>query len=323
MSGVFVLAFLSACASTPQSNYLISSPPETIKPYAELHQVPFFPQTKYQCGPASLATVLNYHGIDILPEDLAEKVYIPKRKGSLQIEMIATARSQGMLAYKLEPRLSVLLEEINAGNPVLVFQNLRFSFWPQWHYAVIVGYDLHKAELILRSGRSKNLAVSFSKFERTWERADYWAYVLIPAGTTPVTANPNEYILFSHELEKTAGIDHALPAFQQAAKKWPDNSLVLMTLGNAEYAAKNYEAAIVAFMRELELRPQNALAWNNLSYALVANQCREQALKAVNCAVHLLPDDKNFQQSLQEIKQIPSGSKGYCEDVRCTVDWKD
>jgi len=99
--------------------------------------------------------------------------------------------------------------------------------------------------------------------------------------------------------------------------------LVLMTLGNAEYAAKNYEVAIVAFMRELELRPQNALAWNNLSYALVANQCREQALQAVNCAVHLLPDDKNIQQSLQEIKQILAGTKGYCEDVQCPINRKD
>ena len=42
--------------------------------------------------------MLVYHNDDTSPEQLSSQVYLPERKGSLQIEMAATARRHGMLA---------------------------------------------------------------------------------------------------------------------------------------------------------------------------------------------------------------------------------
>ena len=69
-------------------------------------QVPFFPQEKFQCGPAALAGVLAASGVEVSPEALVSEVYIPARQGSLQIEMKAAARRAGRIAYELggEPR---------------------------------------------------------------------------------------------------------------------------------------------------------------------------------------------------------------------------
>ena len=53
--------------------------------FVELTQIPFFPQEDYQCGPAALAMILVNAGLEVVPEDLVEKVYIPDRRGSLQI----------------------------------------------------------------------------------------------------------------------------------------------------------------------------------------------------------------------------------------------
>ena len=39
-------------------------------PTRELTQVPFFPQTLHQCGPAALATVLGWSGVHATPEAL-------------------------------------------------------------------------------------------------------------------------------------------------------------------------------------------------------------------------------------------------------------
>ncbi|HLB02506.1 MAG TPA: C39 family peptidase, partial [Nitrospiria bacterium] len=36
--------------------------------------VPFYPQKEYQCGPASLAAVLNYFGQAVSPEEIAEAI---------------------------------------------------------------------------------------------------------------------------------------------------------------------------------------------------------------------------------------------------------
>ncbi len=315
--GIFTLALLSACASTPQTLELTRHPPAQIQPRVVLNNVPFFPQTKYQCGPAALATVLDYQGISVNIDDLTRRVYLPERKGSLQIEMIATARSHGLLSYKINPDLGTLLKEINAGNPVLVFQNLSLELWPQWHYAVVIGYDLNRSELILRTGTISHYKISFSTFERTWQRAGHWAYIFVSPGQIPLTATPLNYTQASSELQQSGFTASALTAFRQGAKKWPGDSIVLMALGNAEYAAGNYTQATTAFNRELEIRALNASAWNNLAYALAAKNCTKEAIKAIHCANKIAPNDLNIQKSLLEIKAMPAANKGSCKIVGC------
>ena len=85
---------------------------------------PFFPQEEYQCGPAALATALVSAGAQTTPEALVPQVYVPERKGSFQVEMLAAARRHGMVSYALAPKFEDLLREIAAGTPVIVLQNL-------------------------------------------------------------------------------------------------------------------------------------------------------------------------------------------------------
>lgn len=317
ISGILAIAFLSACVSAPQTLQLEKSPPDTIRHKVTLDHTPFFPQRDYQCGPAALATMLAFRDIDVVADDLTERVYIPQRKGSLQLEMVATARSYGALAYRLAPRLSAIVQEIDAGNPVLVFQDLSLLLWPQWHYAVAIGYDLDASELILRSGTQSRRTTRFSAFERSWKKAGHWAYVVMPPGDIPVTSNALDYVRASHDLQQSGQVDQALRALRQGQIKWPVESIILMALGNAEYSAGNHGEAIAAYQSEIELHPQNAAAWNNLSYALVAANCKTEAIKAISCANLIWSDDENLQHSRQEIGQMPDNGKGGCQPVHC------
>jgi len=128
---------------------LRAHPPETLAQRTELAEVPFFPQEEYQCGPAALASVLVHNNIATTPAALVPQVYLPGREGSLQTEMLAATRRHGLVAYHLAPRIEDLLTEVAAGNPVIVLQNLAFSFAPLWHYAVVVGYDRGQEEIVL------------------------------------------------------------------------------------------------------------------------------------------------------------------------------
>jgi hypothetical protein len=84
----------SGCALIiPQSEEIRQNRPADLPASAELTEVPFFPQKDYECGPAALATSLVYFGAPVTPDELVSQVYLPERKGSLQVEMIASARA--------------------------------------------------------------------------------------------------------------------------------------------------------------------------------------------------------------------------------------
>ena len=140
---------LTGCAIAPQTRQLTHTRPAGLPSAYELEQVPFFPQSRYQCGPAALATVLATHGVDITPDSLVDQVYVPGLKGSLPEEITASARRYGMLAYPLAPALTNILTEVAHGHPVLVFQNLGLRRVPQRHFAVVIGYDLEAGDLFL------------------------------------------------------------------------------------------------------------------------------------------------------------------------------
>lgn len=312
------LLCIHACTTTYQSRQAKDVVFDNLPQAVELAETPFFPQTEHHCGPAALATVLQAYNVDVTPDTLASLVYIPQRKGSLQIEMTAATRRYGMLPYPLQPELSDLLKEIAAGNPVLVLQNLGLDWWPRWHYAVVIGYDISRNELILRSGTTKRWLTSFATFENTWKRADKWSLVIVPVGKIPETAAISAYLNTAHAFEETGLNALAVKAYRAAASQWPDDTTVWITLGNMEYKAGNYDKAVSALIKASGLSPQIAMIWNNLAYALHATGCPEQALQSLQCAYQLSPVDDNIRDSEQEIRSLSGKSRArQCPDIEC------
>jgi tetratricopeptide (TPR) repeat protein len=322
LAGVLVLGLLlGGCASTWQTEKLQSDPPRGLPPLQELTQTPFFPQQQYQCGPAALATVLNHYAIAISPQELVPKVYLPAREGSLQVEMTATARQYGMLVYPLRPELADLLAEVAAGYPVLVLQNLSFNWLPQWHYAVVVGYDLVNSEVVLRSGTTRRWVTSLAAFERTWARANYWALMVLPPDQIPSTAEPLRYLNAALELEQTSQPAAAYRAYEAAAKRWPNWPQIWLSLGNATYQRHQFQESVEAFLNVTRLEPASVTGWNNLAYALLELGCPQQAKQAIACASDLAPQDTNIQDSQKDIEAGAAGRdrSAECPRIQCPV----
>ena len=197
-----VLCLLSLSLLAPIVSGCVSSGPilapeqqrDVLPESVELTRTPFFPQEDYQCGPAALATILADAGLDVVPDDLVDKVYIPDRRGSLQIEMLAATRSLGRLPYVIDPDLGALMAELAAGRPVLVLQNLGFKIAPLWHYAVVAGYDVESDNFVLRSGLIERRVTPASKFVSTWEDSDNWAMIALRPGELPVNPDQGRYL---------------------------------------------------------------------------------------------------------------------------------
>jgi tetratricopeptide (TPR) repeat protein len=281
-------ALLPGCAAVaPQSTALLEAPPASLAAAAELREVPFHAQEEYHCGPAALAMAMNAAGVDVTVESLVEQVYLPGRKGSLQIEMLVAARRNGLVAYQLEPNLSDALREIAAGTPVIVLENYGMAFWPKWHYAVLVGYDLQKGELIRRSGLRPRQVMPFPVFEYVWSTDGHWAMVAVPPDRVPVTATEKRYGSAVIALEKSGNVKNARIAYDAMLRRWPDSLVGLMGSGNTAYALKDLAAAESAFREASRLHPDSTSAFNNLAHVLAERGKLDEALTAAERAVSL------------------------------------
>lgn len=303
LAGVFFLALLAGCV-TPQVAALRSAPAAGLPERAELAQVVFYAQEEHQCGPAALAMALQHAGQDVAPEQLTESLYLPEKQGSLQAEMLATARRNGKLAYVLKPQLQDVLSEVAAGNPVLVLQNLGLGWYPLWHYAVVVGYDLRSEQMILRSGLERRQLLPFVTFENTWARSGHWAMVVLPPGRMAPTASAEGYVKSIVALQHSSPQTDVWPAYSAAMQRWPDNLLTQIAAGNFAYQRGELKRAQEIFQQAVQRHPDAVAALNNLAQVLSDLGKHAEALPLARRAVALGgPLNVQARSTLAEIEQ--------------------
>jgi tetratricopeptide (TPR) repeat protein len=271
----------------------------------ELTDTAFYPQTTDQCGPAALATVLGTTGVHVLPADLAPSLYIPGRNGSLQIELMAAARSYGRMPYRLDPDIVSLLGELQSGRPVLVLQNLGNRFVPVWHYAVVIGYVPDENKFVLRSGDVRRQLVTASKFLRSWRRADSWGVLILTPGELPANYQMEPFVLAVADLEAVGQFEAATAGYQAAVEHWPENTIAWLGLGNAHYELGQLEMAQTAYSELLKLEPGNVVALNNLAFVLADRGQVEDAIQTVDAALSLTkPADALYEVITQTRAEI-------------------
>ena len=272
------IGLLAGCATPPQTRQLGESPPPALAAGKQLANVPFFPQQAYQCGPASLAMVLRHTQVDVVPDQLVSQVYVPGREGAFQVEMMAATRQYDRLALESDPSLANLLAWIDAGVPVLVLQNLGLEWYPKWHYAVAIGYDLEAMEITLHSGEIAGYTIPMSLFERTWQRSDYWGMTALPPGELPVKVAPLSYLKAAAALEDTnpdAGMEKV---WRTGADTWPGEPAMLMGLANHYYGAGDWNKARAAYRQVIGRHPGYLPAYNNLATLLTEQGEAEEAV---------------------------------------------
>jgi tetratricopeptide (TPR) repeat protein len=276
---------LAGCAG---GALVVPSLPAEAPRVVELTDTPFHPQREFQCGPAALATALGASGVQVTPADVQPLVYLPARRGSLQVEMQAAPRKYGRLAYALSPDFDSILAELAAQRPVLVLHNYGLPFFPRWHYAVVVGYDAQKDQVVMRSGTTARQVMGARTFMRAWDNGDRWALVLLKPGELPASADANRYFEAAAAFERSATPEDAKAAFAAASTRWPDQPVAWIGLGTAEYRRKAFQSAVRDYSTAVRLDATHVGARNNLAMAYLELGCPSQAreqLRAIESAI--------------------------------------
>jgi tetratricopeptide (TPR) repeat protein len=296
-----VLFGAAGCAAPATERILATR--DALPAVAEIDSVPFFAQEQYLCGPASLAMALGWSGLAVSPDDLVAEVYTPERQGSFAADMLTAARRNGRIGIEIH-ELDTLLRELAAGHPAIVFQNLSLAAFPQWHFAVAIGYDLDERQIILRSGTHRRLLVPLAAFERTWRRADNWAMIVLPSDVAPAAAGEASWLAAAAGLERANRPREAQVAYETILSRFPGNRAAQMGRANALFALSSFENAEQAFRQIVDANPRMADAWNNLAYALYRQGKREEAVRAAEQAVAVAGDRKaDYADTLKDVSR--------------------
>ncbi|HKQ82623.1 MAG TPA: PA2778 family cysteine peptidase [Steroidobacteraceae bacterium] len=299
---VAALIATSGCQSS------LRSLPDDLPERVELEQVPFFPQAEYQCGPAALATVLENAGVATTPDALVPMVYLPARKGSLQTELVAATRRFDRIPYPLPADVRALMTQVRAGRPVLVLQNLGLKHWPQWHFAVVVGFDRASDEVILRSGTERRALMSVSRFVRTWDRGGRWAIAVLQPRELPADPDPERFLTAAAGLEATGRLDAAEAAYETARAAWPESAWPLLGLANIAYLRERFATAQSLYRQVIERDPSNLSARYNLADTLAERGCPDAARSELQTALTLAADTAMRARLQARLDELPAAN---------------
>lgn len=284
----------------------------------EISTVPFHPQTTDQCGPAALTSVLQFSGAAVTFEQIRERIYVPDRRGSLQLELLAASRSADRLPVRVPSRSQDLIALLEHRRPVLVMQNLGVALIPLWHFAVVVGYLPDIDSFVLRSGDEARRLMSRRAFEASWRRAEHWGIALFEAGEPIEGVELLAYLDEAAALESLGKRALAQQAYLRATERWPEAAIAQLGLGNSYYGDGQLERARLAYSRALDLDSDNLIARNNLAHVLGERGCPAQTLALLEAAPGADPGgalDRQLASTRREIESALAESGDGCDLV--------
>lgn len=142
----------------------------------KIENLPFYPQESYQCGPASLAGVLNYWGVKVTPDEVARNIFSASARGTLTIDMVLYAQQKGLSAEQYKGSLDNLKQNIDSGFPVVVLVDYGGVLYQLNHFMVIIGYNEYG--ILANSGKDHEKFMPEDDFLKAWEKTNYWTLLI-------------------------------------------------------------------------------------------------------------------------------------------------
>lgn len=293
------LFFISACAP---KNPL----PEVSSTASSKLFVPFVAPRSELCASSSIEMLALYWesknsftpALDL--HELDARTLIPAKGGTLQIELSAAARADGLVVYPLQGGFEALIAELSADHPVVALLNRGFSWYPLWHYAPIVGYETQTQQIMTHYADTPDEMLSLHTFLSMWERADRWGVILLPPYELPVSLAKEQVLRSIYDFESTGKREEAIVSYKTAHLRWPYDTNILFALANAYYKTQRLDEAEKTYRLILALDAKNPLASNNLADLLTSQSRLEEALEIIE---KTSSDDINIQKILNATRK--------------------
>ena len=136
----------------------------------QIQGIPFFKQGKYQCGPAALASVISFYGLEVDEALITEETYTEALKGSLITDLENYAKRVGFQTKAGQGSIDVLKEFILDRKPVLY--SLTWDFGKFQNPIILLCSALMKTDLSLMMGKGRQHFLNMPDLKKAGRR---WA----------------------------------------------------------------------------------------------------------------------------------------------------
>jgi predicted double-glycine peptidase len=192
------------------------------------------------CGPATLAMVLRYYGLDVTQEEIGKIIYDRSSGATNGADMLLYSRERGFAAYSWNSSIDDVKKKLAAGFPVIVLQqNSREDI--SGHYRILTGYDDSTSVFSVLDPYYEITSMSYTECEQLWRRMGHWALLIVPSAKDS----------FKEELDAR-------------------NPVVHMDLSTAKFKRGEYREALEEAKLALSLEPHNYYAQSMVNKIQVA-----------------------------------------------------
>jgi ABC-type bacteriocin/lantibiotic exporter with double-glycine peptidase domain len=201
----------------------------------KIEGVPRIKQATNFCGPAALASVLQYHGEKITQQDVGKAVFDSADRATNGADMLLYVRNKGYAAYSWNSGVADAKRKIAAGAPVLALQHNSLTD-ASGHYRVLTGYDDAQSKFYVMDPYYDDITeLSYAQCERLWKPMGYWGLLIVPAAKDAFASelgarNPVVHMDLSFALYKQKDYTGALKEAQLALTLEPGNSYTISLL---------------------------------------------------------------------------------------------
>jgi predicted double-glycine peptidase len=149
-----------------------------------IQDVPFYEDTNHQCGPSSLASVMNYWQSRkpslsaVTPQEISSEVYSEGARGTLGIDLEFYARKNGFQTMQYSGSIEDLRNKILNDIPVIILVDFGAFIYQRNHFMVVSGYS--SEGIIAHSGREEKI-ISFDELGRIWGKTRFWTLIVKPS----------------------------------------------------------------------------------------------------------------------------------------------
>jgi len=131
--------------------------------------VPFLvQQSRDDCGPAALTSLLAQRGKVVPLETVTREVYTSALGGSLLPDMENFARQQGFVTHSGRGDLELLRRQIDTGRPVIIPVDMGVWLFNRPHYLVVFGYD--DTHFLVHAPVEEGLFIDADELHSRWEK---------------------------------------------------------------------------------------------------------------------------------------------------------